>query len=140
MRPLADIKRDLATPYSALYIESVENRLLDDIPALVARVEALTQERDDAQGILASLTDAVNTWCREVGCDTKQARQPTRSDIVTALDAIGVHANEWRIRRDALEAALREIRDCPDYPDSGARLEALWAVKARARKALDGEK
>ena len=145
MRPLADIKQDYGRSVvstdleNEIYSSVLLTRLLNDIPALVARVEALEAEREDARSALASIADAVNMWCRQVGRDSAQANQPIRHEIMTALHAVGICANEWRARWDALRTALREIADkyMSDYFD---RDRAIEHMKDLARKALDGER
>jgi hypothetical protein len=60
-----------------------------------------------AEGSLASIADAVNTWCREVG--VRESPDVGLSNIREALDRIGFRCNQWKAQHDALQFRLRGL-------------------------------
>jgi hypothetical protein len=77
--------------------------LRNHLPALLEHVGVLTKERDDAQGVLASVTDSLNRFCREEG--VQQTEKYLTLDVRDGIDWL-----VYRMRRklQAVDAARNE--------------------------------
>lgn len=80
------------------------SRAIDD---LLEERRALRDERDEARGVLASLADAINTWCRENSLE--EVRDPFSLDETRrGVERLALLAAKYRIERDQLRTLMED--------------------------------
>ncbi len=74
---------------------------------LVEEAERLQHKVNASEGVLASVTDKLNSWCRE--CGVQEARGYLTLEVRDVLDAVWAKNSTYRAQRDRYAAALRKI-------------------------------
>lgn len=86
-------------------------RSIYDLASLVDARRDITTERDDAQSLLASICDTINTWCREANHSEchEYLTYALRDHIRVLWGSLNRRDERSRAQRDSLLAAAREM-------------------------------